>query len=108
MNDDTYDDDIGPFIVRFADKIDPATSEPDGCWHWTAAVDDRGRPRIKIAGRTEHAPDIAARITHDIILPWPVIGPVTAFLMCDLFVSYIANQTLHGIAAAAEKMPSQP
>ena len=44
-----------------------------------------------------------ARITHDIHLPWPIIGPVTAFVMCDAFVSYIANKTLHGIAAAAER-----
>jgi|SRR5690242_20596885 len=48
-----------------------------------------------------------ARITHDIALPrmapWPVIGPITAWLMCDAFVSYIANKTLHGIAQAAEK-----
>jgi ribosome-associated toxin RatA of RatAB toxin-antitoxin module len=43
-----------------------------------------------------------ARITHDILLPWPVIGPLVAWVMCDAFVSYIANQTLHGIAAAAE------
>jgi ribosome-associated toxin RatA of RatAB toxin-antitoxin module len=48
-----------------------------------------------------------ARITHDILLPWPVIGPLTAWLMCDVFVSYIANQTLHGIAAAAERVSSQ-
>lgn len=48
------------------------------------------------------------RITHDIaqprMAPWPVIGPITAWLMCDAFVSYIANKTLHGIAQAAEKM----
>ena len=49
-----------------------------------------------------------ARITHDITLPrmapWPVIGSITAWLMCDAFVSYIANKTLQGIAQAAEKM----
>ena len=45
-----------------------------------------------------------ARITHDITLPWPVIGSITAFVMCDAFVSYIANKTLHGIAQTAEKM----
>ncbi len=45
-----------------------------------------------------------ARITHDIFLPWPVIGPLAAWLMCDAFVSYIANQTLRGIAAAAEEL----
>ncbi|HEX6777905.1 MAG TPA: SRPBCC family protein [Ktedonobacterales bacterium] len=49
-----------------------------------------------------------ARITHDIVVPvWmplPVIGPFTAWVMCDAFVSYIANKTLHGIAQAAEKM----
>lgn len=48
-----------------------------------------------------------ARITHDIHLPWPIIGPVTAFVMCDAFVSYIANKTLHGIAAAAERTSGQ-
>jgi hypothetical protein len=48
-----------------------------------------------------------ARITHDITLPWPILGPITAFLMCDVFVSYIANQTLHGIAAAAERRSGQ-
>lgn len=48
-----------------------------------------------------------ARITHDILLPWPGVGPIIAWAMCDAFVSYIAGQTLHGIAKAAEEM-SQP
>lgn len=42
------------------------------------------------------------RLTHDIELPWPVLGPIVAWVMCDTFVSYIANQTLPYIAAAAE------
>lgn len=49
-----------------------------------------------------------ARITHDItvprMVPLPIIGPFAAWVMCDAFVSYIANKTLHGIAQAAEKM----
>ncbi|HEY7347705.1 MAG TPA: SRPBCC family protein [Ktedonobacterales bacterium] len=47
-----------------------------------------------------------ARITHDILLPWPIIGPLAAWVMCDAFVSYIASQTLRGIAAAAEELQS--
>ncbi len=47
------------------------------------------------------------RLTHDIILPWPVIGPLAAWVMCDAFVSYIAGKTLRGIAAAAEKMQAE-
>ena len=42
------------------------------------------------------------RLTHDIELPWPVLGPLTAWVMCDAFVSYVANKTLPCIAAAAE------
>lgn len=42
------------------------------------------------------------RLTHDIELPWPVLGPLAAWVMCDVFVSYIANQTLPCIASAAE------
>jgi ribosome-associated toxin RatA of RatAB toxin-antitoxin module len=45
------------------------------------------------------------RLTHDIDLPWPVLGPLAAWVMCDAFVSYIANKTLPCIAAAAEARP---
>jgi hypothetical protein len=43
-------------------------------------------------------------ITRPRMAPWPVIGPITAWLMYDAFISYIANKTLHSIAQAAEKM----
>jgi ribosome-associated toxin RatA of RatAB toxin-antitoxin module len=42
------------------------------------------------------------RLTHDIELPWPVLGSLAAWVMCDAFVSHIANKTLPCIAAAAE------
>lgn len=44
-----------------------------------------------------------ASITHDITLSWPLVGRLAAWVMCDAFVSYIADQTLHGIAKAAEQ-----
>lgn len=44
------------------------------------------------------------RITHDMTLPWPVIGPLVAWVIGDAFVSYIASKTLRGIARAAEGM----
>lgn len=59
------DDELDPIIHRIRQHI-----RIDGtCWIWTAAVDNRHHPVIKIAGRTERTRRITWQLTH---------GPLTS------------------------------
>lgn len=54
-------DELAPIITRIQQHIH---TNPDGCWIWTAATDNRDHPCIKIAGRTQRVRRITWQLTH--------------------------------------------
>ncbi len=49
--------------VRFWTRVD-RTSDPDGCWPWTGALNAGGRGRFSADGFTDYAYRWAVRLTH--------------------------------------------
>jgi hypothetical protein len=65
-------DELDPLLVRIHRKV--SIVDDDCCWLWQGTHDSRGKPRIKVAGKSEYTYRVCWQIAHGQVAKGAVIA----------------------------------